>query len=615
MTSKLGAAYLGNNRCRFGVWAPRAEHVEVHVVAPQEHTILLEKDSRGYHCGEADDLGPGTKYLYRLDGREERPDPASRYQPESVHGASEVVAPSFQWHDQKWKGIPLDEYLIYEVHVGTFTPEGTFDAAARRLDELKALGITVVEFMPVGQFPGSRNWGYDGVNPFAVQASYGGPLGLKRFVDACHQRGLAVALDVIYNHLGPEGNYLAEFAPYFTDCYHTPWGSAINFDGPSSDDVRRYFIENALAWIMDFHIDALRLDAIHAIVDPSARPFLEDLGTAVHEEAERLGRNVYVIPESDRNDSRFATPCSSGGIGLDAQWNDDFHHALHALLTSERSGYYEDFGRVEDLATAYREGYVYSGRYSKYRRRRHGNSSRHLEARQFVVFAQNHDQVGNRLLGDRLSQLVSFDALKLAAATVLLSPFVPLLFMGEEYGERAPFLYFTSHSDPALIEAVRKGRREEFAAFRWQGEIPDPQDESTFLRSHLHWELREEAAHHHLLEFHKESIRLRKTLAPLAHLSNRRLEVLPFEKQKVLAVRRWFEQDETVQLMNFSSSRAGVSLPLPAGHWSKVLDSLDVRWGGPGSSAPDPLESKGQITCSLPPLACWVYTKSKTATR
>jgi maltooligosyltrehalose trehalohydrolase len=609
MSSKLGATYLGNNRCRFEVWAPRAERVEVHTVAPQERTILLDKDSRGYHWGEAEGLGPGTRYFYRLDRQKDRPDPASRFQPQGVHGPSEIVDFAFDWHDRDWKGLPLEDYLIYELHTGTFTPEGTFDAAARRLDELKALGITVVELMPVGQFPGSRNWGYDGVYPFAVQASYGGPMGLKRFVDASHQRGLGVALDVIYNHLGPEGNYLAEFAPYFTDRYHTPWGSAINFDGPSSDEVRRYFIENALEWMTEFHFDALRLDAIHAIVDPSARPFLEDLGAAVHQEAERLGRHVHVIPESDRNDSRFATPCLSGGIGLDAQWNDDFHHALHTLLTDERSGYYEDFGRVEDLATSYREGYVYSGRFSKYRRRRHGNSSRHLEACQFVVFAQNHDQVGNRLLGDRLSQLVSFEALKLAAATVLLSPFVPLLFMGEEYGERAPFLFFTSHGDQALIEAVRKGRQDEFSAFRWQGEIPDPQDESTFLRSHLHWGLREEAQHRSLLEFHKELIRLRKTLAPLAHLSNRRLEVTSFEEQKVLAVRRWFEQDETVQIANFSASRADLSLPLPAGHWSKVLDSSDARWGGPGSAALDKIETEGEWSCSLPPRACWLYAK------
>jgi maltooligosyltrehalose trehalohydrolase len=609
MGSKLGAVYLGDNRCRFEVWAPRAEKVEVHVVAPRERTILLEKDSRGYHRCEAEDIGPGARYLYRLNGKTERPDPASRFQPDGVHNPSEIVDRAFDWHDQNWEGMPLDDYLLYEIHVGTFTMEGTFDAAAQRLGELKGLGISVVELMPVGQFPGSRNWGYDGVYPFAVQASYGGPAGLKRFVNACHERGLAVALDVIYNHLGPEGNYLAEFAPYFTDRYHTPWGPAINFDGPRSDEVRRYFIENALQWVTDFHVDALRLDAIHAIVDPSAVPFLEELGSAVHQEAESLRRNIYVIPESDRNDSRFVTPRAAGGMGLDAQWSDDFHHALHALLTGESAGYYEDFDRVGDLATAYREGFVYSGRYSAYRRRRHGNSSRHLAGRQFVVFAQNHDQVGNRLLGDRLSRLVSFEALKLSAAAVLLSPFVPLLFMGEEYGESAPFLYFTSHGDAGLIEAVRTGRQEEFATFRWQGEIPDPQDESTFMRSKLDWELREKDLNRVLLEFYRELIRIRKSLPALARLSKQDLEATVREEQKVLMVHRWREQDQIVEIMNFSSSPVKTILPVRAGRWTKLLDSSDPRWGGKGGAAPQEVESPGEVTWSLAPYAFLLFVK------
>jgi maltooligosyltrehalose trehalohydrolase len=614
MNPKLGAVYLGNNRCQFEVWAPWAESVEVHVVEPRDDVFPLEADSNGYHRGEAGGIIPGTKYLYRLNSQKERPDPASRFQPQGVHSPSEVVDPSFNWSDQDWRGPDLDDYLLYEIHVGTFTAEGTFDAAARRLDDLETLGVSVVELMPVGQFPGSRNWGYDGVYPFAVQASYGGPGGLKRFVNACHERGLGVALDVIYNHLGPEGNYLAEFAPYFTDRYRTPWGPAINFDGPWSDEVRRYFIENALQWVTEFHIDALRLDAIHAIVDPSAVPFLEDLGAAVHQEAARLGRNVYVIPESDRNDSRFVAPRASGGVGLDGQWSDDFHHAMHTLLTGERAGYYQDFGRMADLATAYREGFVYSGKYSAYRRQRHGNSSRHLEARQFIVFAQNHDQVGNRMLGDRLSQLISFDALKLAASTLLLAPFVPLLFMGEEYGEQAPFLYFMSHGDPGLIQAVRKGRREEFAAFRWQGEIPDPQDEATFLRSQLHWRLREERQHKVLLEFYRELICIRKSLPSHAHLSKQNLEVAVHEEQKILMVRRWFERDQTIQLMNFSSAQTEITLPIPPGKWTKLLDSCDSRWGGTGGSAPEEIVSRGETTWSLPSYACLLLAKSEKGT-
>jgi maltooligosyltrehalose trehalohydrolase len=359
--------------------------------------------------------------------------------------------------------------------VGTFTPEGTFEAIIPHLDELRELGITAVELMPVAQFPGTRNWGYDGVYPFAVQNSYGGPEGLKRLVNACHGRGIAVVLDVVYNHLGPEGNYLWDFGPYFTDRYKTPWGSAINFDGPHSDPVRRLFIENALYWVTEFRMDGLRIDAVHGILDFSAYPFLEELASAVHEKAERLNRRVYVIAESDLNDTRVIRSRELGGYGLDAQWNDDFHHALHTLLTEDQTGYYQDFGRLGDLVKAFREGFVCSGQYSSYRRRRHGNSSRDIPAGCFVVFAQNHDQVGNRMRGERLSQLVCRERMKLAAGVVFLSPFIPLLFMGEEYGETAPFPYFISHSDADLVEAVRRGRREEFAAFGWSQEPPDPQ--------------------------------------------------------------------------------------------------------------------------------------------
>ena len=439
MSTLLGAIALTDQRCQFEVWAPRADRVQVHIVAPDDRVVPLQRDAHGYHRGVGENIDGGTKYFLRLNGKKERPDPASRFQPEGVHGPSEVVNSVFPWRDHGWSGLAFEDYILYEIHVGTFTPKGTFDAAAQKLDDLKELGITAVELMPVGQFPGSRNWGYDGVLPFAVQASYGGPAGLKRFVDACHQRGLAVVLDVIYNHLGPEGNYLADFAPYFTDRYHTPWGPAINFDGADSDEVRRYFVENALHWIAEFHFDALRLDAIHAIFDASARPFLEELGAEAHKCAQELNRKIFVIPESDRNDSRFITRRESGGFGLDAQWSDDFHHSLHTLLTGERAGYYEDFGRLGDLAMAYREGYVYSGRYSAYRRRRHGNSSRHLAARQFVVFAQNHDQIGNRLLGDRLAQQLSIDVLKLGAGAVMLSPSIPCCSWAKNTARKLPF--------------------------------------------------------------------------------------------------------------------------------------------------------------------------------
>jgi maltooligosyltrehalose trehalohydrolase len=610
MDVTLGANYLGKGRCRFVVWAPRAEKVEVRLIAPGERLIALEKAPRGYHQAVAENVEPGARYVFRLDGKIERPDPASRFQPQGVHEPSQVVNPFFAWSDASWQGLPLEDYVLYEIHVGTFTAEGTFDAAVCHLDDLKDLGVTAVELMPVGQFPGTRNWGYDGVYPFAVQNSYGGPEGLRRFVDACHQRGLAVSLDVVYNHLGPEGNYVEEFGPYFTKRYQTPWGPALNFDGRSSDEVRRFFIENAVYWVSEFHIDALRLDAIHAIVDPSAVPFLEELGLAVHAEAGRLKRRVYVIPESDRNDSRFITPREQGGLGLDAQWSDDFHHALHTLLTGEASGYYQDFGELRHLVKAFREGYVYSGEYSTYRLRRHGNSSRHIPARQFVVFAQNHDQVGNRMRGERLSQLVSFEALKLAAGTLLLSPFVPLLFMGEEYGETAPFQYFTSHSDPDLIAAVRKGRREEFAAFGWQDEPPDPQDEATFLRCKLHPELRAQGNHPVLLQLYRELLRLRKALAPLACLSKEQTEVNGHEKEKVLLLRRWSGEEQVLAAFNFGGGPVTVQLPVPPGEWHKQLDSAQPPWSGSGSACPDVLSSGGEVALSLAPKSFVLFVKT-----
>jgi len=408
-----------------------------------------------------------------------------------------------------------------------------------------------------------------------------------------------VVLDLIYNHLGPEGNYLADYGPYFTDRYKTPWGSAINFDGPNTDEVRRFFIENALFWVTDFHIDTLRLDAVHAIFDCSAHPFLQELAEAVHQRADLLNRQIHVIAESNLNDTHLIRSTDLGGFGLDAQWNDDFHHSLRTLLTDDRTGYFQDFGEIRHLVKAYREGYVYSGEYSGYRRRRHGNSSRSIPAEKFVVFSQNHDQVGNRLFGDRLTQIVSFASLKLAAGAVLLSPFIPLLFMGEEYGETAPFLYFVSHSDPGLIEAVRRGREKEFASFAWQGEPPDPQDKNTFLRCKLDDRLAEREPHKILLEFYKELIRLRKGQPALALLSKDHTEVVGIEEQKVLYLRRWSGDEEIFYVLNFSDREISVALPVPPGRWVALLDSSDQRWLGPGSSVQEVQNSRGEAVLPL----------------
>ncbi|HOK46685.1 MAG TPA: alpha-amylase family glycosyl hydrolase, partial [Bryobacteraceae bacterium] len=385
---RIGSTPEGHNRCEFRVWAPRADSVDLHILAPSERIAPMEPEGAGYFSARLDGVAPGARYRYRLNGRLERADPASRFQPEGVNGPSGVVSRDFPWTDRGWAGIPLEEYIVYELHTGTFSREGTFAGIIPYLYEIKALGVTAIELMPVAQFPGGRNWGYDGVFPFAAQNTYGGPRGLMELVDACHARELAVVLDVVYNHLGPEGNYLGDFGPYFTDRYRTPWGDAINFDGPGSDEVRAYFISNALEWVTDFHIDALRVDAVHAIFDGSAYPFLQELADAVHQRAAELNRRIYVIAESDLNDARLIRSPELGGYGLDAEWADDFHHGLHTLLTGERESYYEDFGRLRDLETAFATAHVYDGRYSAYRKRRHCNSSAGLPPSKFVVCAQ-----------------------------------------------------------------------------------------------------------------------------------------------------------------------------------------------------------------------------------
>lgn len=611
----LGATHLDEDRCHFLVWAPKCAGVEILVLQPRPQRATMQKRERGYFEATLENVPPGSLYRYVLDSGKERPDPASRFQPEGVHGPSQVVSPNdFHWTDTRWKGLSLASYILYELHTGTFTPEGTFDAIIPHLDKLKALGITAIEVMPVAQFPGDRNWGYDGVYPYAAQNTYGGPDGLKRLANACHERGLAIVLDVVYNHFGPEGNYTGDFGPYVTDQYRTPWGQAINFDGPHSDEVARFFIENALYWLTEFHIDALRLDAIHSIMDRNARPFLAMLSLRVQEFRRQTGRDAYLIAESDLNDARVVRPCESGGYGMDAQWSDDLHHALHALLTGERTGYYQDFGNLHDVAKALQEGFVYSGEYSTYRQRRHGNSSRDIPAQQFVVFGQNHDQIGNRMKAERLSRLISFEGLKLVAGVVILSPYIPLLFMGEEYGEEAPFNFFTSHGDASLIEAVRKGRRDEFAAFGWQSEPPDPQAEETFFSSKLHREIRSERKHQTLMDFYQELIRLRKALYPLSFLSKETMEVCALEREKVIFLRRWRESEEIFAAFSFGKFKTSCVLPAPPGQWRKLLDSSEARWLGEGGELPRQIESAGSVSMELYPNSFILYGKGRQPT-
>ncbi|MBV6341516.1 malto-oligosyltrehalose trehalohydrolase [Candidatus Magnetobacterium casense] len=606
---KNGANYLGAGRCRFTLWAPLSKVVELNICPPTQRRIPMRRDHRGYWETTVDDVTPQTCYTFILDNEREIPDPASHYQPQGVHKPSQVVDhDAFMWTDAEFKGIDVSQMIMYELHVGTFTEAGTFEAIIARLNDLVDLGVNAIDLMPVTQFPGERNWGYDSVYPYAVQNSYGGPHGLKTLVNECHRRGLAVILDVIYNHIGPEGNYLWGLAHYFTDRYKTGWGNAINFDGPHSDEVRTYFIENALHWFGNYHIDALRLDAVHAIYDMGARHLLQELSERTNTLAKATGRNLCLVAESDLNDSRVIKPIELGGYGMDAQWCDDYHHALHTILTGERNGYYSDFGTLRDMVSAIRDGYVYCGAYSRHRNRAHGNSPEGRPDWQFVVFSQNHDQIGNRMLGERLSALVSFEALKLAAATVLLSPYVPMLFMGEEYAEDAPFLYFISHGDPALIKAVRSGRKKEFREFAWKGTPPDPQDTQTFMRSKLHWEKRNNPQNNLLLEFYKALISLRKGTPALSPLYPRDIEVYGQQTQRIVILDYKKARDNIACIFNLSAEEATTSHPMLRYTLDKVLDSADTIWGGDGAKAPDVLDADTQIT--VPGLSVSVYRKS-----
>ncbi len=585
---RLGATYLGDGKSEFVVWAPFKKRMAVHLLGPVDTVAPMKKNKNGYWKTVIDNQSPGMRYYYKIENTIDRPDPASHFQPEGVHGPSQVIDHGlFAWDDIDWHGIPLAEMILYEIHVGTFTTEGTFDSIIPRVAELSETGFNAIELMPVAQFPGERNWGYDGTYPFAVQKSYGGPEGLKRLVNACHTHGIAVVLDVVYNHLGPEGNYLGEFGPYFTDKYKTPWGDAINFDDAYNDDVRNFFFENAYHWYYYYHIDALRLDAIHGITDMSAKPFLQELAEKINVVTKHHDRPFYLIAESDLNDVRVIAPAEQGGFGLGAQWNDDFHHALHTLLTGEKIGYYADFGTLEHLLKAMKEGFVYSWTYSEYRKRYHGSSSKNRPFDQFIVSAQNHDQVGNRMQGDRLSMLVSFEALKLAAGAVICSPFIPLLFMGEEYGEKSPFIYFVDHDDQDLIQAVREGRKREFQHFSWQDDPPDPQNIETFLKSKIDWKKRAEGQHNILLDFYRRLIALRKEIPSLRHSEKKDTAVFSPDNGSVICLLRSHRTGNSLSLMNFSPFEVSLRIDKAKGTFRKRIDSSDHSWSGPGSVLPD----------------------------
>lgn len=598
---RLGVNFTGDGVATVRLWAPKLEEVYIRF---NDQIMTLLPEAHGYWTLTTPNLQPGDDYEFITTNGKAIPDPASLCQPHGVHGPSRALdLAAFAWTDHKWVNPSQDEYIFYEIHVGTFSPQGNFQGVIEKLPHLKALGITAIELMPVAQFPGGRNWGYDGVFPYAVHAGYGGAKGLQELVDRCHAHGIAVVLDVVYNHVGPEGNYLNEFGPYFTSKYKTPWGDAINFDDAHCDDVRRFFIENVLMWFRDFHMDALRLDAVHAIKDFSPVHILKEIRQEVDTFVQNHWCMHYLFVELDLNDPRYIDTVKRGGYGMDAQWIDEFHHALRVTTGQERSGYYADFRGVSHLAKAYRDAYVYDGQYSEHRLKCFGAPVTQPYGNKFIVFSQNHDQVGNRMLGERSSTLVSFDMLKVMAGATILSPYLPLLFMGEEYGEENPFQYFVHHGDPQLIDNVRRGRREEFAAFHNQGEAPDPQAESTFVNSKLQWERLQEDDHQALFRYYQALIALRKSHPALRHLDRNALEVFCEEDGNLLILHRWRYSDHAWCAMNFSKVAQHIAMtedqPL-----QNVLDSGDAQWRGTEAS-PRVLQTGSFI---LPPESLVIYT-------
>jgi maltooligosyltrehalose trehalohydrolase len=565
------------------VWAPRANAVRLVLLdGGQRRSVLMKRRERAFFEHVEPEIEEGQRYAFRLNDGPERPDPASLWQPEGVHQPSAVVRlERFVWTDQHWQGVPRNELILYELHVGSFTPEGTFAAIIPRLATLRELGITAIELMPVAQFPGQRNWGYDGVFPYAAQNSYGGPLGLQRLVDACHAAGMAIFLDVVYNHLGPEGNYLNEFGPYFTNRYQTAWGTAINYDGAGSDAVRDFVLDNVRMWLDEFHVDGLRLDAVHAMYDFSPHHILRAIQEVAEEVGKETGRRLHVIAESDLNDPKLLQPPDRGGYGLDAQWSDDFHHAVHAFLTGEQQGYYVDFGRAEDIAEVLRQPFLYAGRYSAFRDRKHGALVGDLSGDRFVVSIQNHDQVGNRAQGDRLAALLCPPAQRLAACFLLLSPHVPLLFMGEEYGEGRPFPFFCSFEDAQLVENVRAGRRAEFAAFAWQGEVPDPQGETTFAASRLSWSWPNGTKAAGLRRLYADLLTARRAWPPLRDFVHRQARLLPEQgRPVVLHLTRGTGDDGVIQVFfNLTNHPQSIDMP-PESALVILFASESVRYAG-----------------------------------
>ena len=571
-----GPVAAGDGTVTFRVWAPYAHEVLLELDGGED--VVLSPLPHGWHEVRTE-ATHGQRYGYRLDGGELRPDPASRWQPDGVHRPSAVYVPS-PGAASAFQARPISSAVIYELHIGTFTQEGTFDAATEHLQDLADLGVTHVEVLPINAYNGTHGWGYDGVAWYAAHQPYGGPEGFRRFVDACHGAGLAVILDVVYNHLGPSGNYLGEFGPYLTDRYRTPWGDGLNLDGEDSDPVRSFIVGNALYWLREFGVDGLRLDAVHGLIDGSAVHVLAELRDAVADLAVELGRPLQLIAESDRADPQTVRPRDVGGLGLDAQWADDLHHAIHTAITGERDGYYVDYGGLPDVGEAFKRGFLYDGRYSVHRRRTVGAPLGDVPGYRLVGCIQNHDQVGNRAAGDRLTTLVAPELVEAAAVLLCASPYTPMLFMGEEYGETNPFQYFTSHPEPELAEAVRNGRREEFSSFAafTGAEVPDPQDVSTFERSRLNWAASDTAEGKGRRELWRRLLELRSTEPALGNGRRDLAEILHTGDEQLALIRR--TEDGSAVLVVANLAEDAWDLALPDARWRLLLDTAAERGKG-----------------------------------
>lgn len=573
--------------CRFSVWAPYCNQVTLSLTKDHQY-FAMEKAGEGYWAFETEGLEPNTEYMYRLDGKDVKPDPASHFQPNGVFGSSTLVDhDAFVWKDRDWHGLDIKDSVFYELHVGTFTPEGTFRAMLSRVKELSEFGINAIELMPITQFSGQRNWGYDGVFPFAVQNTYGNPDELKALVNECHLQNVALFVDFVYNHLGPEGNCLNDYGPYLSSNRMGRWGPTVNLDGPLNEGVRNYFLENTLHWLSHYHIDGIRLDAVLSMQDTSPKHFLQELNEKVHSYAETTGKKFHLIAESGFNEPKVLTPTQQGGFGFDAQWLDDFQHALFTLLTGEKEGYYRNYGNLQDLIEVLSDAYVYVGGELEFKRKAPSESYSWTPADKFVVFSQNHDQVGNRLLGDRLTSIAGFEAAKLAAGLVLMSPYVPLLFMGEEYGETAPFRFFSDYQGKELVDAIRESRKKEFADFHWQGKVPDPQSIETYEKSKINWQLRYAGSGEKIAKYYNALIGLRKKL-PIFHTKNdRQINSLSRQNENILFIHKQNENSEAGIIANFSNQQTSYSFPFEDGSYVKILDSADTAWDGPGSNLRD----------------------------